>query len=264
VSRSRTYAVSGIVGAAVVLGLMSNTDWDYPADAGPVIDDLIHLRLDAFAHARPVMGPLSLVFRAPFAALSLITGHGGPPDAYFNAYRFGVMPCVVVAGIFGMVLARLMRDQGRPPLARAAVIVLCTVNPVALRAIHFGHPEEILGATLATAAVVAALYKRSMAAGVLLALALLTKQWALLAALPVALALGWNRLRRPLVVTAGIVAVAAVPLLLGDAGSLITSNTKSLFDIRSQFVLPASIWWPFTHDLAVSDDSAKHLSLIHI
>jgi hypothetical protein len=250
--------MTAIAGTAVLVGLLSNTHWDYATDAGPPIDALIHGRLGDFFAARPAMGPFSLIFRAPFAAISLITGGGGPGDDYLWAYRFGVMPVIVAAGLVGLLLVREMERRGRPWQQRLVLAALFTINPVALRAVHFGHPEEILGGTLVVVAVLAALRERTVLVGVLLGLALATKQWALLAVVPTALALGWARLRKPLAVIGGLATLVLVPMVAAGAGTLIKTNTTLLFDIRNQFVLPASIWWPFTHDLAASTDTGKN------
>jgi len=61
-------------------------------------------------------------------------------------------------------------------------------------------------------------------------------------------------------VVVGIGVVAAVPLLLAGSTSLIRANTTTLFDIRNTFVLPASIWWPFTHTvLPGSANPGRHV-----
>jgi hypothetical protein len=241
-----------VVVATVWIAHDSNTVWDYPIDAGPPIDALVHLRIHDFLAARPDMGPLSLVLRAPFAALGQALGSGGPSHAYLDDYRFGIVPCLVIAALLGLALARLLEQEQRSLLARAAVVVLVVVNPVSLRAIHFGHPEEVLGAALLAGAALAAVLRRPALGATLLALAIVNKQWAVIGAPAVLVILastsGWRSLVRPLGVLVGIAVVLTVPLLIADAGSLV-DLFKRMADLRGSYVFPADIWYPFGHEL---------------
>ena len=103
---------------------------------------------------------------------------GGGDVAVFRAVG---MPCLLAGVALGAVLAAslLARRAGRGTVA--TVVCLCAVNPITLRALDIGHPEELLGAALCAGAVLAALRGRSTLAGVLLGLALTNKAWALLA-----------------------------------------------------------------------------------
>ena len=73
------------------------------------------------------------------------------------------------------------------------MVGLCAANPITLRALDIGHPEELLGAVLCAGAVLAALRGRATLAGVLLGLAMANKAWAVLAIGPVLLALPERR-----------------------------------------------------------------------
>jgi len=108
-----------------------------------------------------------------------------------------------------------------------------------------GHPEELLGAALCVAAVLAASSGRSpLAAGLLLGLALGTKQWAVLAAGPALLAAPRGRAQ---IATAAIAVGGAITLLPEAFGShQLVSHTSSLAQSTTS-VLPANIWWPFGH-----------------
>jgi hypothetical protein len=234
--------------AAVWIAHDSNTVWDYPNDAGPPIDALVHLRIHDFLSARPDMGPLSLILRAPFAALGQALGHGGRPYAFLDDYRFGVFPCVLAAGLLGMALARILEQEQRGLLARAAVVVLAVVNPVSLRAIHFGHPEELVGAALLAGAAVAAVLRRPALGAALLALAIVNKQWAVIGApavlVTLAAANGWRALVRPFGIVIAIAVALTVPLLVVDASSLV-SVFRRMADLRGSYLFPADIWYPF-------------------
>lgn len=241
-----------VIAASAWIAHRSNTQWDYTIDAGPPIDALAHLRLHEFLAARPDMGPLSLVLRAPFAALGQLLGSGGKANLYLDDYRFGVFPCLLACGIFGLALARFIEQRGRGPLVCGAVVVLATVNPVALRAIHFGHAEEALGAALLAGAMLSAVARRPWLATTLVALAVVNKQWGVIglpAVLVVLIAsVGWERVRRPILGLVAIMAALLVPLLIVDAGSLV-DLTKKMADLRHTYVWPASIWHGIAPDL---------------
>jgi hypothetical protein len=246
--------------AAVWLAYRSTSEWDYPLDAGPAIDALAHGRFHEFLSARPAMGPFSMIVRAPFAALGQLAGNGGREHIYLDDYRFGVFPCVFAAGIFGLVLARMMEQLGRPPVARAAVVVVATVNPVSLRAIHYGHPEEILGAVLLAGSALAALRGRPWLAAVLVALAITNKQWAIIGLptilLTVYLRSGAKGVRGPALGLAGVIALLVVPLLIVDAHTLVDA-TRRLANLKGSYVFPASIWYPFAPELP--PERAQHV-----
>jgi len=258
--RATRLAVLFVAAAAAVIAYRAETFWtgDYPVEAGPPIDALMHGRLHEFLASRPLMGPLSLVLRAPFAALSLITGGGAARDFYENAYRFGVFPCVVAAGVFGIFLARAALRRGAPPVVAWGALALIVVNPVSLKAITYGHPEEILCAALLAGAMLAALQGRDGWAALLAVAAVVTKQWALLGIVPVAIAMNPRRLRKYGLIAAGAMVAAAIPLLIANAGSFIEVN-RHLLDTRSAGVMPTSAWWLALPESA-SADSAMHAS----
>jgi len=248
VIRSRAATLLWLAGVSVVAAILSyraDSIWDYPDDAGPPIDDLINGRFSEFISERPAMGPVSLLVRAPFAALSQLTGGGGPDQLYNDAYRFGIFPCLLAAGIVGLLLAREMAARGQPLLFQIAVGALSVVNPVSLRALHFGHPEEILTAAFAVGAVMAGLKGKAWTAALLLTLAVFSKQWAVVVVVPVALTLTAPALRRTAVVLVGLGGLLTLPLLAANPATFVDS-TRALLDLRAQFVLPPSIWWPFT------------------
>ena len=115
---------------------------------------------------------------------------------------------------------------------------LCAANPITLRALDLGHPEELLGAALCAGAVLAAVRGRATLAGVLLGLAVANKAWALLAVGPVLLALQADR-RRALALAGAIAATFMLPLLLTGAESShpgAAAETGVIFQ-------PWQVWW---------------------
>jgi len=89
------------------------------------------------------------------------------------------------------------------------------VNPLTWQALALGHPEELLGGALCVGAVLAALRGHAGRAGLLLGLALATKQWALIAVLPALAAAPTQRLRVG-VVAATVAAALTLPLVAGN------------------------------------------------
>jgi hypothetical protein len=85
-----------------------------------------------------------------------------------------------------------------------------------VRAMHWGHPEELLGAALCVAAVILASRGKGLAAGLVLGCAIATKQWAVIAALPTLVAAP-PAARVRLVAAASVVAAAfTIPMALGN------------------------------------------------
>jgi hypothetical protein len=103
----------------------------------------------------------------------------------------------------------------------------------------------------------AAVYGRAGAAAGGVALALLTKQWAIFGVLPTAIVVGWRRIQRPLLIGAVVCAVIAIPLLIANPSTLLHANFDQL-DIKNEHVQPASIWWPFTHETFVPGRPGFH------
>jgi hypothetical protein len=150
-----------------------------------------------------------------------------------------------------------MRTLGLGTLARATALGLCVASPIVLRALEIGHPDELLGAVLSVAAVLAALSGRATWSGVLLGLAIANKQWALVAAAPVLLALPGQRLRA-LMVAAATTAVILAPLVILAPQHFVTangaaSNTRTIFQ-------PWQLWWftgSFGHVVRGADGLVK-------
>jgi hypothetical protein len=206
---------------------------DYPADAGPAIDALAHGHIADFLGADPVMGPVSILLRAPFALL----GGGNELDAY----RWGSFPCLLAVGLLGLYLAGLARRRGAGSLAQAAIATACLFNPLTFVALDNGHPEEILTAALAVGAVAVAAEGHSRRAALLLGLAIASKQWAVIAILPVLMALPSGRLRAGLAAAAIVVALSA-PSLVAEPDTFAGSQGNVAFG--SRLVGPWSAWYP--------------------
>jgi hypothetical protein len=211
---------------------------DYFQDAGAAIDALARWDLAGFFANQPLMGSFSLIVRAPFVAAVF-------DRSIDTVYFAGALPCLIAALVLGMALARLLADAGQPPAVQGIAAGLAVINPLTFRALHWGHPEELLGAALCVGAVLAALRERSLLAGVLLGLALATKQWAVLAVLPALLAAPRQRLA--LAALAGAVAaVLTLPALLLNADQFSGVATAAAGQSGAAgSTTPWNVWWPF-------------------
>ena len=151
---------------AVVLR-SSTTLRRHPRDHAVGIHDVARLAVHAVGVLElcPAYGG-SLIMRAPFALAA--DAFGGGEVAVFRAVA---VPCLLAGAALAVVLAASLLARGAGRGTVAIVVGLCAANPITLRALDIGHPEELLGAVLCAGAVLAALRGRSTLAGVLLGLA---------------------------------------------------------------------------------------------
>ncbi len=246
-------AFMAVAGCATIawLGLYGFAWSDYEVESRPAFEALAHGQLEAFLRLAPAYGG-SLVERAPFALLPGLWG-GGP----LALYRTVAAPCLLASALLGVLLLARMRAQGFSTLARAVTLGICVANPITLLALEVGHPEELLGACLCVAAVLLAASSgegrlRPLLAGLALGLAIANKEWALLAAGPVLLALPARR-RWPCLSVAVLVAAAILaPLALTAAGGF-TTSTRAVASAPSAIFQPWQVWWFF----------GQHGALVH-
>ena len=237
-----TAALCAIVACSTVLALANTSQGDYPRDAGPAMNSLLDGDVSAALAQQPLMGSFSLIVRLPFSALARAVGGDD-----LLVYQLGTIPCLIATGLLGLALAGRMRRRGQPTAACVAAAALCLVNPLTWEAIRLGHPEELLGGALCVGAVLAALRARVVPAAVLLGLALATKQWAVIAVLPVLAAAPTRRVRLFAVAT-GIALLLTVPLMLGNPGSFSGATEQAAW--AGERVHPFNAVWP----VAVPED----------
>ena len=224
-------ALLGAAGLAS-LGLLGFVFTDYEVEAAPAFVALVDGDLGRFLELCPAYGG-SLIMRAPFALAA--DALGGGDVAVFRAVGF---PCLLAGGALGVVLAASLLARGAGRGTVAVVVGLCAANPITLRALDIGHPEEVLGAALCAGAVLAALRGRSTLAGVLLGLAVANKAWALLAVGPVVLALQADR-RRALAIAGAIAAAFVLPVLLASTAAAPHGAAVQTGEIFQ----PWQVWW---------------------
>ncbi len=247
-------------GCAVMawLGLYGFAWNDYDNEARPAYEALVHGHVLRFLTLAPAYGG-SLVERAPFALAPRLWGGG-----QLAVYRAAALPCLLASAALGVWLLARMRLHGRSTLARAVALGVCVANPITLRALELGHPEELLGACLCVAAVLLAAPSasrrepslrapasrgrdRSLAAGMLLGLAIANKEWAVLAAGPVLLAVAPGRRWRCLAAACVSSAAVLAPLALASSGGFLASTRAAAAPTASAIFQPWQLWWFFGH-----------------
>ncbi len=223
---------------------------DYETEARPAFEALTHGHVLEFLRLAPIYGG-SLVERAPFALLPGLWGGG-----QLAVYRTVALPCLLAAAVLGVWLVVRMRASRHSTLARAVTLGVCVANPITLRALEMGHPEELLGASLCVAAVILAARSRgdndhALLAGVLLGLAIANKEWALLAAGPVLLALP-SRRALSMTCAAAVAAIILAPLALVGSSSFVAGARAAAATSGSVIFKPWQLWWFFGHHSALA------------
>jgi hypothetical protein len=218
--------------ACVALAFTNTSIGDFSTDSVPAIAALDHLHFSAYFAATPAMGPLAILVEAPLALL----GHSG-----LTEYRWASMAGLVAVAGLGWYLCSLALRRGVSVLAATVLALLCVINPITLVALQVGHPEELFTAALAVGAVVLAAEGMSIRAGLLLGIAIASKQWAVIAILPVLMAMSERR-AQAVAAAIAVLAVAYLPGLVAAPDSFVKvqGNAASGGGIPSIW----SVWFP--------------------
>jgi hypothetical protein len=216
------------------LGMLTPAFTDYELEAEPSIQALRAGDWVGFLEMAPAYGG-SLVLRAPFAFLPDLWGGGD-----HALFRSMAVPCLLACALLAVGLWRRARSLGRSSLTCWIALALVAANPLTLRALEIGHPEELLGAALCIAAALAATRDRAVLAGVLIGLAVANKPWAVLAVIPLLAILrtGWPKL---LLAAASATTLVMLPLALAGGGAV--EQASSAARDAGQIFQPWQIWW---------------------
>jgi hypothetical protein len=247
--RPLTRALIALAAAAAVVAIANPAMGDYAAadsasnddNAAPALAALIDGDLGRALEVQPVMGPVTVALRWPFAAAGHALGGRG------LEYAFGAAACLWILALLAIALARRAHRLGGERLTGPVVLLLLIANPVTLSAMEVGHPEELVAAALATLAVLLAGRDRAVLTGLVLAAAAASKPTAALAA-PVALLVLQRGHWRA--IAAGAVAAAALMTQLLANHDRVQAISHEL---RGQDrVYAASAWWPLADEHAVA------------
>src|SRR4051794_17386085 len=216
------------------VGLKTMAFTDYELEAEPAFQALRRGHVGRFIDLLPAYGG-SLVLRGPFAMLPGLWGGGD-----LTPFRSVTAPCLAAAALLGVVLYARGLELGRSAAAGWMALGVCAFNPLTIRALEIGHPEELLGGALCVGAALAAASRRPLAAGLLLGLAVVNKPWALLAVVPV-VALAPAGRGRLLALAGAIVAAVLVPVWLAGSGAV--EATGQAAHSTGQIFQPWQGWW---------------------
>lgn len=225
------YALVAAVSAWLASTATDPGDWSI--DAAPAVSALAGGHVGDYLNSEAMMGPFATLIQAPFVALS--------SGSELIDYRFASFPCLLAVGLLGLYLAGVARRRGMSPVGQGAIALLCLVNPLTLEALGNGHPEELLTAALAVGAIASALEDRPRATALLLGLAIASKQWAVVAALPALLALPSRRLRVG-AIAAAIVVLLTLPAIVASPDSF--AGVQGNAAQTGRVVTPWSVWYP--------------------
>jgi hypothetical protein len=239
--------------AAGLLALSAGRLGDYKAEAAPSLDALAHGDFTRFAHAPNVYAG-SLTLRAPFVGLA-----GALGGDRLDVYRAGIFACLLAAVALIVVLDRAAQRAGAPIASRIAVAASVLGLPLLVDLFDFGHPEEVLTASLAILAVWAA-PRSPLIAGALLGTAVACKPWALVALGPVLLCAAGGRMAL-LVATAAAGLASVIPFLAADLGH--SAQVAATNAATGTLWAPFQLFWPLgvAHHHAVPDGVGGVLDL---
>ncbi len=246
--KSRLVNIAGfgaLAGLAVGMSVRYGMLGDYKADAAPAFEALTRGHVHEFFTSNALMGPFALLARVPFV-LAANLGDASMLDRY----RWGAVACLLASAILALVVVRMMRRAGQPTYAWVITAVLLVANPIVVKALQFGHPEEMLGAALCAGAMIAATTRNGILAAILFGLALTTKQWAFVIVGPMVLAVlvyGLPRWRFAAALLTTVLVVTG-PFILSDPGGFIDEQNRagSIPVTNYQPASPYSVWYPVT------------------
>lgn len=184
---------------------------DFPREAWASYHALFQGHVIGFVRTAPIYVG-SLVLRAPFALIAAVFGAGA-----HATYVATALPCVLAPALLAGWLAseRPQRTDGSGMVntRRLWPLDVFMFTPAAIICVAEGHPEDILGAALCVAAVLTAQRGQARAAGLLLAIAVINKSWAVVVAPLVFGLMPPDRRLAGFATAAGITAAVMVPLL---------------------------------------------------
>lgn len=229
--------VSALLCAGTPLGVdYGNPSWIGNNAASESVEALARLDFGEAAAKQPIMGPVSLLLRAPFVALAGLFGGG-----MLLEYRLGSFACLVPLAALAFVLARMVEGD-RPWAVRLLVVGLVLAGPTTFKSLFWGHPEEALATALAVGGIMVA-RRHGLIGAAMVGAAIATKQWAILAVVPLVVAAEPERRGRVLVGAGAVALICMAPMAIGDLERFVEQNRAN--SRAGVGVTPASLWWPF-------------------
>ena len=221
---------------ALVVGAAGSTDvfWmgDFYLEAYPAYQAVMAGDWSAFLDKLPGYSGFTVMVGTPSA---LLTGAAGGMETM--AYRLSAAPGLLALAALGVAIAGPVRAAGNR--AWPVFLIVGCGGALTLSTLRYGHPEDLLATACAIGAVLCARSGHVGRASLLIVLAVVAKQWAVLAILPAAMAAprgGWR------IVVSGAIGTA---VLLGLQLQPSSSGVHAAITNTGQLFHPHQIWWPF-------------------
>lgn len=212
-------------------------------NAAPGIEALLHGSLAGYLSHQPLIGLTTILLRLPFAAVAPSTGGG------IRIYQFGALACMVPLALAAAWLVSARDITPAQRLLRLLAAVLVVESPILFQTLAVGHPEDVVAAVLASAAVVAATRGHPRWAAVLLGLAIGAKEWALIAVPPVMIAAEGRR-REVTLIAAGLVALLCGLVWVADPPAL---GRALHSEGATRLIGPLNVLWPLGSPMHLPD-----------
>jgi hypothetical protein len=205
---------------------------DFYLEAYPAYEALMAGDVGLFFDRLPGYSGFTVTVGGPAA---LLTGAFGGAETM--AYRLSAVPGLFALAALGVAIAGPARAAGNR--AWALFLVCGAGGAIAYQTLLYGHPEDLLATACAVGAILAARAGMTWRAAVLLVLAVVAKQWAVLAILPAAMAAPRHGLR---IAAAGTIGAA---VLLGLQLSPAASGVHASITETGSLFHPHQLFWPF-------------------
>ena len=218
---------------AVLLAGSTDVFWtgDFYLEVYPAYDALMGGDTQGFFEKLPGYSGFTVLVGAPAA---LLTGALGGIETM--VFRFTAVPGLIALAAVGVALAGPVKGAGNR--AWPLFLVLGAGGALALKTLQYGHPEDLLATGAAVGAVLVARRGRTGWASILIVLAVVAKQWAVLAIVPAALAAPRGGLRIAAAGFAGTALLVGLQTQVGGPVHGAITSTGLLFH-------PHQVFWPF-------------------
>jgi hypothetical protein len=204
---------------------------DFYLEVYPAYLALQHGFVDRFFDLLPGYSGFAVVVGAPLALVA-----GGLDGMETMTYRFTAVPGLFALAALGVAIAGPVKARGNHYWP---VFLLCGAGgALAYQTTLFGHPEDLLATGLAVGAVLVARQGRVNLATAMIMGAVVSKQWAVLAILPVAMAAPRAGIRIAVLASLGTALLILLQTQEGSAAHGTITSTGNLFH-------PHQVWWPF-------------------
>jgi hypothetical protein len=204
---------------------------DFYLEVYPAYERLMRGDVDGFLAILPGYSGFTVLVGGPAA---LLTGAFGGVETM--VFRLTAVPGLLALAALGVAVAGPVRAAGNK--AWPVFLLAAAGGVLAYRTLLDGHPEDLLATACAVGGVLVARGGRTGWASVLIVLAVVAKQWAVLAILPAAMAAPRGGWRIAAAGAIGTVLLLAVQTQAGGANHDAITSTGLLFH-------PHQLFWPF-------------------